>query len=119
MKSNKQKDNKYLVLLADRKRAIMFTLQNNSAGHRKEFVDGQVPQKVKHGDNTWDSQDKIFRHIENHLHIHLLLVIEAIKSFLKENHVDGIVIGSHTPLFSNIEKHFPDYLVLHSLEFAS
>lgn len=97
----------YLVLLIDRKQVKYFTLSNGVVGASSEFVDGQVPQKVKHGDDTWDAQDKIFRHIEDHLHRHFLLVFKAVKSFLRENHVNAILIGSHKPLFSKIEKHIP------------
>jgi len=107
MKNSLQKQNKYLILLVDRKRARIFTIQNGVVDKDKEFVNGHVPQKVKHGDDTWDAQDKIFRHIEDHLHRHLTFVVQNTADFTSKNHIDGLIIGSHKPLFSKIKEHFP------------
>ena len=97
----------YMVLLVDRQKAKMFTISDGAVEKIEEFKDGHVPQKVKHGDDTWDAQDKIFRHIEDHLHRHLTLVGKKAAAFTKENNITGIIIGSHRPLFSKIEKHLP------------
>lgn len=97
----------YMVLLVDRQKAKMFTLIDGSVERVEEIKDGHVPQKVKHGDDTWDAQNKIFRHIEDHLHRHLTLVSQKAAIFAKENHIAVIIIGSHKPLFSKIEKHLP------------
>jgi len=85
----------------------MFTIKDGIVGAKEELMNGQVPQIVKHGDNLWDAQDKIFRHIEDHLHRHLLIVGEKAAAFAKRNHVNEIIIGSHKPLFKKIEKHLP------------
>lgn len=95
----------YLVLLVDRKRARMFILRKGVVKQDEEIIIDSVPQKVKHGDDTWDAQDKIFRHIEDHLHRHLKLVAEKVSDFAKKKQLTGIVIGSHKPLFIKIEKH--------------
>jgi len=97
----------YMILLADRKQAKMFTIIDGTVEKKEEFVDGQVPQIVKHGDNLWDAQDKIFRHIEDHLHRHLTLIGNRAARFAKRNHVSEIIIGGHKPLFAKIEKHLP------------
>lgn len=105
---NKNSINKtYLVLLADRKMAMLYTLFKGSASSLSRFTKNDVPQRVKHGNNTWDAQDKINRHIENHLHLHLKSVGEFIKKYVKENPVDGILIGGHKALFAKIKKHIP------------
>lgn len=105
---NKKFNNKtYLVLLADRKMAKLYTLFGESVSVLSEFSKNDVPQKVKHGENAWDAQDKINRHIENHLHQHLVLVAEFVKKYVKQNPVDGIIIGGHKTLFANIKKHIP------------
>lgn len=96
-----------MILLADRKRATMFTIINGVVVKKEELMDAQVPQKVKHGDDTWDAQDKIFRHIEDHLHRHLTLIGKHAAQFAKRNRVSEIIIGGHKPLFSKIEKHLP------------
>lgn len=97
----------YLILLIDRKHASMITLLNGLVIDTETVTDGQVPQKVKHGDDTWDAQDKIFRHIEDHLHRHLTLMLDKATSFVKEHNVSTIIIGSHKPLFAKIEKNLP------------
>ena len=104
-----KKDNKYLVLLIDRKRVRIFTIHSSGTVERKEeFEDGHVPKKVKHGDNTWDAQDKIYRHIEDHLHRHLTLIAEKVKIYAaQEDNIAGILIGGHNQLFPKIIKHLP------------
>lgn len=97
----------YMVLLVDRQKAKMFILTNGTVANIVEIKDGHVPQKVKHGDDTWDAQNKIFRHIEDHLHRHLLLVGEKAAEFAGQNHVSRLIIGSHKALFSKVEKHLP------------
>lgn len=101
------KNKTYMVLLADRQKAKMFTFTDGVVGSTEGLRDGQVPQKVKHGDDTWDSQDKIFRHIEDHLHRHLLLIGQHANHFAQQNHISRIIIGSHKQLFSKIEKTLP------------
>lgn len=107
MKITIQQPHTYLVLLVDRKHARMFTLCDGIVGQEEESIVGDVPQKVKHGDDTWDAQDKIFRHIEDHLHRHLTIIFQKAALFAEEHHTTGIIIGSHKPLFSKIEKHLP------------
>ena len=99
------KQKTYMVLLADRKRAQMFMLSNGVVGYSKEFINEHVPQKVKHGDDTWDAQDKIMRHIEDHLHRHLQHVAKVADTFAKKNHISGLIIGGHKELFGKIRKH--------------
>ena len=97
----------YLVLLVDRTHARMVVLQNGAVIRKKDSKPDDVPQKVKHGDDTWDSQDKIFRHIEDHLHRHLVHVGKDTAQLIKQYPVSGIFIGSHRTLFSKIENHIP------------
>lgn len=107
MENATQKHNKYLVLLVDRKRARMFTMNNGVVEHDEEIIDEFVPQKVKHGDDTWDAQDKIFRHIEDHLHRHLALIAKRTAEYVKKERITDIVIGSHKPLLPKVKKHLP------------
>ena len=105
MKKSNNTQSRYFVLLVDRKRARMFTLRDGVVEYDEELMIDIVPQKVKHGDDTWDAQDKIFRHIEDHLHRHLKLVAEKAFDFAKRKRIDHLLIGSHKPLFAKIEKH--------------
>lgn len=104
------KQKTYMVLLIDRQKANMFTLENGMLVDQALLFDDQVPQKVKHGDDTWDAQNKIFRHIEDHLHKHLTLISKFATKFAKKNNVTHIIIGSHKPLFSKIENNLSGFL---------
>lgn len=107
----KAKVNKtYMILLADKQKAHMFTLIDGSVQDKLEVVDGQVPKKVKHGDDTWDAEDKIFRHIEDHLHKHLSLIAKQAEKFAKKHKPEVLLLGGHKPLFSKIEKHLREDL---------
>lgn len=95
-----------MVLLIDRRKAAFFTLQNGSVIRKKDFFkDEYVPQVVKHGNDTWDAQNKIFRHIEDHLHRHLTTVIQKAQLFIGKEDIAGILIGSHKTLFTKIKQH--------------
>lgn len=97
----------YMILLVDHKKSRMFTLLNGAVEHYTEFINGHVPQRVHEINKAWMRQDKIFRHIENHLHRHLQQVVHAAQIFAKENHIAGIIIGGHKELFAKIKKHLP------------
>lgn len=105
MDNTLQKSKKYLVLLVDRQNAKMFTILNGLAGETMEVESSQVPQKVKHGDDAWDAQNKIFRHIEDHLHRHLADIALKANEFAKKEKISCLLIGSHQPLFGKIQKH--------------
>lgn len=100
-------NNKYLVLAVDRQKALLFAMVDGIVESNAVVLSNSVPQKVKHGDDTWDAQDKIFRHIEDHLHRHLEKVAKKTTEFAKKNRVSGILIGGHKPLFAKVEKHIP------------
>lgn len=101
-----KKDNKYLVLVIDKKMAKIFMVHSNGAIERsEEFTDGQVPKKVQHGDDNWDAQDKIFRHIEDHLHRHLTLLAQKVHTYAEKENIAGVLIGGNAQLFSKIKKH--------------
>jgi len=101
-----KKDNKYLILVIDKRRAKIFMVHSNGAVERsEEFEDGQVPKKVQHGDDNWDAQDKIFRHIEDHLHRHLTFIAQKAHSYAEKENIAGVLIGGNSQLFSKIKKH--------------
>ncbi|HEY5601442.1 MAG TPA: hypothetical protein VIK81_05170, partial [Patescibacteria group bacterium] len=96
---------KYMVLLVDRKKARMFTVHLGEIEEQKDIFVNNVPQRVKSGDDTWNSQGKIFRHIENHLHRHLKLVASKTSEFVKNDGVDFLIIGGHKEMFLKLKKH--------------
>lgn len=96
---------KYLVLLADRKKAIFFTVYEGRIEEKKEIIDDNVPQNVKAKKIDWGRDDKIFRHIEQHLHYHLKLIAKEVLEFAKGKHVRFIILGGHKELIPKIKSH--------------
>ncbi len=99
------KNRSYLILLVDRKRARMFTIFNGVVTNHHELNNDEAPRKVKHGENAWDAQDKINRHIENYLHRHLTHVAQEVNRYAKKEKIDGVIIGGHKQLFSKMEEY--------------
>ncbi len=96
---------KYLVLLADREKARLFTVHLGEIREHRDIFNGVVPQKVRAGDDAWDQQNKIFRHIEDHLHRNLQLITRATDDFVKNNPVSFVIIGGHKEMIPKIKKH--------------
>ena len=92
-----------MIIVVDRQRGRMFTFESGAIVRSLELNNDDVPQNVKNGENAWDAQDKIFRHIEDHLHRHLAKVTDAAREFVKNEKIKGVIIGGHKPLFSKIE----------------
>ena len=102
----------YIVLLVDRKKVMMFTLLDGKAvGEHRELVINDVPQKVRANEQQYYGRsDKIFRHIEDHLHRHLKTIVEEIVAFSKKQSITGIVVGGHKEFFGKIDTHLPQSL---------
>jgi hypothetical protein len=95
----------YLVLLADREKARLFTVHLGKIREHKDVFNGEVPQRVKHGDDTWDQQNKIQRHIEDHLHRHLELIAQETKDFVRKNPVRFVIVGGHKDIIPKVKGH--------------
>lgn len=108
---NAQQDyKKYLVLLVDRKKARLFTVHLGNIEEHREISNSIVPQRVRQINKAWMRQDKIFRHIEDHLHRHLELIFNWTREFVKKNNVAFIIIGTHEELLPRIKKQLPKML---------
>lgn len=99
----------YLVILVDRKKVMMFTLLEGFAvGRYKEIVLDDVPQKVRvDEEDYYGRSDKVFRHIEDHLHRHLQKVAGFIDDFVRREKIDGVFLGGHTDMFPKVKKYLP------------
>lgn len=95
----------YLVLLADREKARLFTVHLGEIEEHKDVFNGLVPQRVKHGDDTWDQQNKIQRHIEDHLHRHLKFIAQEAHDFAQKHPINFVIIGGHKDIIPKIQKH--------------
>lgn len=96
---------KYLVILVDREKARLFSVRFGEISEHLDVFDDKVPQNVKAGDDSWDQQNKIFRHIEDHLHRHLKLISETVDDFVKNNPVSFVIIGGHQEMIGKFKKH--------------
>lgn len=94
----------FIVVLLDRTASKLIEVNVGEVEAQSPLIKNDVPQKVKSGDDTWDQQNKIFRHIEDHLHRHLVEVVSELKRFEK-NYPDGlVVIGAQKELVGKFTK---------------
>lgn len=101
---------RYLVLLADRKRARLFTVHLGEIEEHEDVFGEFVPQKVRQINKAWMREDKILRHIEDHLHRHLSLIAQKTAEFIRNKNIHFVVIGGHREFFSKIKKLLPPFL---------
>ena len=100
---------KYLVLLVDREKALMFTAEQNEIVDKFEFHnEGFVPQnKKKTGhDNNTDSAI-MNRRTEMYLDKHIERVSQEVAKFAKNKDIKYLIIGGHKQLFNRIEAVLP------------
>jgi peptide chain release factor subunit 1 len=103
--------NRYLVLLVDRKKARMFTVNLGEIEEYKDFIVDAVPQEVKvEEEHFYGRSNKISRHIEDHLNRHLKIVTEKLKEFIDGERINFILLGGHEDLFERVKKQLPKYL---------
>jgi len=108
----------YLVLLADRRKALLLKLNRGEVAGKKEVhtpdVEDEVPQNVK-GRNLAMRDGKIDRHVQVHLHRHLKKIGQEVDSFLEEQPIAGVLIGGHKsllhPLGSTLSKPIQDKIL--------
>lgn len=94
----------FIIVLLDRTQAKLLEVNVGEEEAQSRPIKNDVPQKVKSGDDTWDQQNKIFRHIEDHLHRHFIEVIDELKRF-EENYPNGlIVIGAQKELVGKFSR---------------
>lgn len=98
---------KYLVLLIDRKRARLFTVHLGIVEEQEDVFGEYVPQKVKQIHEAFKRENKILRHIEDHLNRHLKLITEKTKEFARNKHIRFLIIGGHEELLPEIKKLLP------------
>ena len=94
-----------MALLVDREKARLFTVHLGRIKEHKEVFNGIVPQRVREINKAWMRQNKIFRHIEDHLNRHLKMIGESVEEFVKDKSVSFIIIGGHKELLFKIKKH--------------
>lgn len=98
---------KYLVLLVDREKARLFTVHLGVIEEHKDVFGETVPQKVRQIHEAFKRENKILRHIGDHLHRHLKHITEKTKEFARNKHIRFLIIGGHEELLPEIKKLLP------------
>ncbi len=102
---------KYIVIIADRKKARFFSVHLGEIREHTDLINGIVPQKVRaNEEHFYGRSDKIFRHIEDHLHVHLKLVAQKAIEFLQGKKINFIILGGHKEFLPKIKHSLPNTL---------
>ena len=105
---SQNKYSRYLVLMVDREKARMFTVEQGEILEHEDFKKGYVPQRKKmtgHDNNT-DSLTML-RRTENYLDKHIDRVSQEVAKFVKAKDLDFIIIGGHQQLFNRVINSLP------------
>lgn len=101
---------RYLVILVDRQKGKFFTIYAGTFEGQGEDVFDDVHQKVK---NDNGRQGKVPRHIRDQMLKHLEKVGEKAMDYLvalRIKQLDGVFIGTHKELFSDVKDSLPSKL---------
>jgi peptide subunit release factor 1 (eRF1) len=102
---------RYLVILADRQKGRFFTIYLGTfEDSGEEFVDEDVPQRVKNDNARWGVVE---RHIRDHLLHHFKHVGASVMRYLINRNIrqlDGVFIGSHKEYIHQIKEYLPSRL---------
>lgn len=94
--------------MADRKFAKILTFYDGALEDYVEIIDPSVPQKVKSNQEEVmhsDRENKIARHIEDHLRWHLKLISRKVDEFVGTRPINAVFIGGHKNMLHAIRKH--------------
>lgn len=107
-----KKYTRYLVLLVDREKARMFTVEQGEIVDHSDFMDKHVPQRVKPTSRgvSGGNDDIYFRHNEELLQQHVERAVKAVEAFTKVNDVHFVIIGGHAEIFKKVMKSLPSNL---------
>lgn len=104
---------RYLVILVDKAKAKFFTLTQGTVEEQGEVYDPSVPQTVNQDASEAlyaNREDKINRHIQDHLHRHFALIGRKVQTFVGDKPIQGVIIGGHKMFFRQFEKYLPQNL---------
>lgn len=102
---------RYCVLVADARKARLFSLHLGDIEEHLGLFADDVPSKVKSGGWAALQQKRIQRHIEDHIHRHLQQVAERAFQFFKENRFDFLILGGpQDKTLPKLSDHLHSYL---------
>ena len=102
----------YLVLLVDREKARMFTVEQGEMVDHSEYIGSEVPQLSKSTgrDSAVGKSDINFRHNELLLSRHIAKTAKAVADFTKTKDVHFVIIGGHSEIFKKVAAALPQGL---------
>ena len=99
---------RYLVLLVDREKARMFTVEQSEMIDHTDFIGTPIPQKSKStGVDRAGSSDGNSRHNEVLLQRHIAETAQAVAKFTQSNEVHFMIIGGHAEMFKRVAAALP------------
>lgn len=104
---------RFLVILSDRKNAILYTYSGGTIEDRDTLFDDSVPQDISHiGADGLRTQrdDKTQRHMHAHLQKHFSYIGERAQAFIKNKSIAGVILGGHKNELSQFKEHLPKTL---------
>jgi len=97
----------FLLILIDRDSAKLIQVNNSEAEAESKFIKSEVPQRILAKGNDTGQEDKILRHIEDHLHRHLKKILDETKKFENMFPDSLIIIGAQKELVGKFKKLLP------------
>ncbi|MBI2442331.1 MAG: hypothetical protein HYV40_00295 [Candidatus Levybacteria bacterium] len=98
----------YLVVLVDRKKAVIFVIHLGEVEEKIVVSDGNVPQNVRANERDFYGRpNKIYRHIEDHLHRHLHVIVAALDEAVRRYETEFILIGGQEETINKLRRQLP------------
>lgn len=105
----KSRYSEYMVLMTDREKTRMFTVEQGEITEYSEYEGSFVPQRASStGKGSLPSQiDVNFRRIEKSLDERLKLSAHAVVEFAKHKNIHFIILGGHKEMFKRVAESLP------------
>jgi hypothetical protein len=98
----------YLIIVADRKRAVLLLFNKGTLEVHKDIMDPSVQKstKIDSGD-LYGRNTKLSHKIDNEIHRHMQLIVQEVDKLIKGKSINGVFIGGHKPLLHIIKEELP------------
>lgn len=107
LKEAEASDPPYLLAIIDRTQAKILLVNHSQTEKESVMIKSDVPQRILAKGGHMGREDKILRHIEDHLHRHLKKVAQQIISLEKSYHTGLLVVGAQIELVGRIQDLLP------------
>lgn len=101
----------YLIILADRKKALLFLFNNGEVVKFHEMMHPGVSKKIRTDSGELSGRnDKLMRHRDKQINDHFGLISQEAVAFIEHDAVNGVFIGGHKASFHHIIEKLPQEL---------